>query len=178
MEHFKVKVIIVGEPGAGKTFIAKTTDICYPTKELGASIGKVSETFLETSCEMMLLTWTITEGRPKESTHLKYAEAAIIVCDLTNPETVLLVPVWADRVLNVVGEIPLFFAGNNADLGTQEDLNLLRRVADRFKSPCFPISSQDQESVRDLFKTIAHKLSDDLIGKGSEDYNTINQDNN
>ena len=142
MVYFKVKIIIVGEPGAGKSFIAKTTDACYPTRELGASIGKISMTFQDTSCEMTLITWAITQGRPRESTHLEHAQAAIIVCDLTKPDTVLLTPVWADRVLNIVGDIPLFFVANNADMGTSEDLNLLKRVANKFNSPCFPIHSE------------------------------------
>ena len=167
MVYFKVKIIIVGEPGAGKSFIAKTTDACYPTRELGASIGKITMNFQDTSCEMTLMTWAITKGRPKESTHLEHAQAAIIVCDLTKPDTVLLTPVWADRVFNIVGDIPIFFAANNAEMGTSEDLNLLKRVADKFNASCFPIQSEDRESVRELFRTIAQMLSNDLRSKKS-----------
>lgn len=165
VEIFKVKIIIVGEPGAGKSFIAKATDVCYPTRWIGASIGKIYETLQDTSCEMTLITWAITQGRPKEGTHLGHAQAAIIVCDLTKPDTVVLTPMWADRVLNNVGDIPLFFAANNADIGTSDDLDLLRRVANKFNSSCFPISSQDQKSAREVFRAIAQVLSDNLSGK-------------
>jgi GTPase SAR1 family protein len=163
--YFKVKIIIVGEPGAGKSFIAKTTDACYPTREIGASIGKITMNFQDTSCEMTLITWAITQGRPKESTHLEHSQAAIIVCDLTKPDTVLLTPVWADRVHNIVGDIPLFFAANNADMGTSDDINLLKRVANKFNSSCFPIHSEDRKSARKLFRTIAQVLSENLSSK-------------
>lgn len=163
--YFKVKIIIVGEPGAGKSFIAKTTDSCYPTREIGASIGKITMNFEDTSCEMTLMTWAVTTGRPKESTHLEHSQAAIIVCDLTKPDTVLLTPVWADRILNVAGNIPIFFAANNADMGTSEDLNLLKRVANKFNSPCFPIHSEDRKSARKLFSLIAQVLSEDFRDK-------------
>lgn len=165
VKKYKIKIIIAGEPGAGKSFIAKTTDACYPTRWIGASIGKISETFKNTSFEMTLITWTITHGRPKERTHLRYAEAAIIVSDLTRPETVELTSEWANKILNIVGDIPLFFAANNADLGTSDTLNRLEKVASRFNSPCFTIKSEDRKSARALLRKVAQVLLENLMSK-------------
>jgi signal recognition particle receptor subunit beta len=165
----KTKIIIAGEPGAGKSFIAQTADACVASKEIGVSIGKIKETIKDTSNEMTLMTWAITEGRPKESTHLDYASAAIIVCDLTKPKTVFETTEWAHRVLNYAGNIPLFFAANNANLGSQDIYRQLRRVAHNFNSPCFPIPGNDRKSARDLLRFIAWKLSENITGEDAED---------
>ncbi|UCG70267.1 MAG: hypothetical protein JSV09_04420 [Thermoplasmata archaeon] len=158
MKKLKLKIIIAGEPGAGKSFLAKTTDVCYPTREIGVSIGKISETIKGTSFEMTLLTWTVTSGRPKESTHLKYADAAIIVCDLTRPDTVDVSWEWANRILKITGDIPIYFAANNVNQRTKDTLNRLKNIANKFNSPCFPIKSRDRKSARKIFRAIAQGL--------------------
>ncbi len=165
MKSIKTKIIITGEPGAGKSFIAQATDACVASQEIGVSIGKISETIHDTSCEITLMTWAITGGRPKESTHLDYASAAIIVCDITKPETVFLTSEWANRILNYIGDIPLFFAANNVDLGASDTYRRLRKVAHKYNSACFPIRSEDRESARDLLKIIAWELSVDPKGE-------------
>jgi signal recognition particle receptor subunit beta len=164
----KTKIIIAGEPGAGKSFIVQTADACVASQEIGVSIGKISETIEETSNEMTLMTWAITEGRPKESTHMDFASAAIIVCDLTKPKTVSETTEWAHRVLNHAGNIPLFFAANNANLGSQDTYRQLRKVAHNFNSPCFPIPGNDRKSARDLLKFIAWELSEKFSSEDAE----------
>ena len=165
MKSIKTKIIITGEPGAGKSFIAQAADACIASQEIGVSIGKISETIQDTSCEITLMTWAITGGRPKESTHLDYASAAIIVCDLTKPQTVNSTSEWANRILNYIGDIPLFFAANNVDLGASDTYRRLRKVAHKYNSACFPIRSEDRESARDLLKIIAWELSVDPKGE-------------
>lgn len=162
LRKLKSKIIITGEPGAGKSFIAQATDACIPSQEIGVSIGKVSETIEETSHEITLMTWAITRGRPKKSTHFEDAHAAIVVCDLTKPKTVMLISKWADHILDFSGNIPIFFAGNNADLALPDTTRLLRKVANRYNSVYFPILKKDRESARDLFGLVAWELSDNI----------------
>ena len=169
LKTIKTKIIIAGEPGAGKSFIAQTADACVASQDIGVSIGKISETLEDSSQEMTLMTWAITEGRPKESTHMDFASAAIIVCDLTKPRTVTETTEWAHRVLSYAGNIPLFFAANNANLGSQDTYRQLRRVAHNFNSPCFPIPGNDRKSARDLLRFIAWELSEDLSSDDAED---------
>lgn len=164
VRNLKTKIIIAGEPGSGKSFISEAADVCVPSREIGVSIGKLSETFRESSCEMTLMTWAITNGRPKESTHLDFASAAIIVCDITKPDTVKLTPVWAERVQKYLGDIPLFFAVNNADSGSSDELHWVHRLAQEYKSTCFPIGSEDRKSARDLLRIVAHMVSENVIG--------------
>lgn len=150
---------MAGEPGSGKSFIAQTADACIPARKIGVSIGKVSEAFSDTSVEMTLLTWTITSHRPREQTHLKQAEAAIIVCDLTKPKTIEMTSTWADKIQEIAGDIPLFFAAINANLETWENVMWVRNVAQKYHSSIFPINTNDQDSARKLFRTIAQVLA-------------------
>lgn len=163
VKNVKVKIIMAGEPGAGKSFIAKTADACIPARNIGVSIGKVSESFSDTSVEMTLLTWTISDNRPTKKSHLKQAEAAIIVCDITKPETVDRIPFWADRIQNIAGNIPIFFAAINTHIEHWETVVWLRDMTRRYNSTYFPIIKDDLASARNLFRTIAEILALNFI---------------
>ncbi len=170
----KAKILIVGEPGAGKSFIAKSTDACLPVRKIGASIGKIFETFSNLSCDMTLITWAITKGRPRKSTHIKNSDAAVIVCDLTRPDTVDQIPQWANSILDIDGDIPLFFVANNAEAGTSDTKKRFRGLAWEFKSPCYLIKSGDQTSIRNIFRAIAKKLSENIMNIVYVDYEEEN----
>jgi signal recognition particle receptor subunit beta len=168
LKKLKSKIIITGEPGAGKSFIAQATDACIPSQEIGVSIGKISETIEETSLEMTLMTWAITEGRPKKSTHLENAHAAIIVCDISKPKTVIQSTEWANRILDFSGDIPLFFVANNADIESSDTSRLLRKVAHRYNSAYYPIFKKERKSARDLLGLIAWEISDNMTNKRTD----------
>jgi hypothetical protein len=169
LKNVKVKIIIAGEPGSGKSYIAQAVDACIPARRIGVSIGKVSEPLQNTSVEMTLLTWTITWGRPMEKTHLKQAEAAIIVCNLERPETVKKTPLWAERIQEIAGGIPLYFAAINTNLETWEEFEWLKEKAGKYDSTCFPIDMHDLHSARKLFKTIAQHLAEDFLERKKVD---------
>jgi GTPase SAR1 family protein len=165
LRKFKAKILIVGEPKAGKSFIAETTEACMPFKEIGVSIGRTKVFFQDAECEMTLLTWTVTQGRPKETTYFDDTAAAIIVSDLKRHETVRLSAEWAQNILDRLGNIPLFFVANNADLGQPNALNYLSDIAQRFNSSLYPINSEDEKSAKGIFNRIAKKLYENL-GQG------------
>lgn len=162
LRKFKAKILIVGEPKAGKSFIAETTEACLPFKEIGVSIGRTTIPFRDTECEMTLITWTVTKGRPRETTYFDDASAAIIVSDLNRPSTVRLSADWAQNILDRVGDIPLFFVATNADLGEPNTLEYIKDIAHRFNSSVSPVNSEDQKSAREIFKTIADVISKNI----------------
>jgi signal recognition particle receptor subunit beta len=168
MKKLKSKIIITGEPGAGKSFIAKATDVCVASQEIGVSIGKISETIEETSHEITLLTWAVTQGRPKKSTHLEHAHAAIIVCDISKPKTVIQSSEWANMILNYSGDIPLFFVANHADSDSTDSSRLLRKISHRYNSMYYPIFKNERKSARDLLGLVAWEISDNMINKRAD----------
>jgi hypothetical protein len=173
VKNVKVKIIMAGEPGAGKSFIAKAADVCVPARKIGVSIGKVSEAIEDASVEMTLLTWTISWGQPKQKSHFKQAEAAIIVSDITKPETVKMAPLWAERINELAGDIPLFFAAINPYLEYWEDFAWLMDVAKKHNSSCYQIDRHDLSSARALFRAIAKSLADDFISRKKAEQDQI-----
>jgi hypothetical protein len=173
VKNVKVKIIMAGEPGAGKSFIAQTADACIPARKIGVSIGKVSEAFSDTSVEMTLLTWTISDKRPTKTTHLKQAEAAIIVCDITKPETVDKTPYWADRIHDIAGDIPIFFAAINAHIEYWDKVIWLRDIAKKYNSTYYPINKDDLVSARKLFRTIAEMLALEFLERKKTELESV-----
>jgi hypothetical protein len=158
VKTLRAKIIIAGAPGSGKSFFAQATDACITAKQFGVSIGKISETFSDTSLEMELIIWTLTQGRPKESTHMEFAEAAIVLCDLTKPTTLRLIPRWAGRISSVSGNIPIIFVASNVNPENWDYFLRLKHLAQKYNSACFPISGHDLGSVRNIFRIIAQLL--------------------
>jgi signal recognition particle receptor subunit beta len=162
-KNLKSKIIITGEPGSGKSLLAQAADTCVSTQEMGVSIGKMTKMMQGSEYEMTLITWAITNGRPKESTYLNQAHAAIVVCDTSKPETVIETNKWAARILKFSGDIPIFFAANNIEKGTPDTIRQLRDVAQKYNSSLYPILGKDRETARDLLGLIAWELSENLI---------------
>jgi signal recognition particle receptor subunit beta len=162
-KNLKSKIIITGEPGSGKSFLAEAADKCVASQEIGVSVGKMKKTMEENEYEMTLITWALTEGRPKESTYLDEAHAAVIVCDLSKPETVAQTHKWAKRILKFSGDIPLYFAVNNLENAKPQAYKNLRNVANMYNSSFYPIVKKDRETARDLLSLIAWELSENII---------------
>ena len=80
-------------------------------------------------------------------------------------------------ILKIDGDIPLFFVANNAGTGTSDTKKRFRDFAWEFKSPCYLIKSGDQTSIRNIFRAIAKKLSEEIIGivyvDIEEEYNLV-----
>ena len=109
MEEYKLKLIIAGEPEAGKTEVANAADACLPLRPFGVSIGKKFDGSLDVNCNLTLMIWTLTERRPRETTFYTGTDGAIIVCNLLKRRTISRMTKWADSIRNNVGRIPLFF---------------------------------------------------------------------
>jgi signal recognition particle receptor subunit beta len=162
-KNLKSKIIITGEPGSGKTLLSQAADTCVASPEIGVSVGKMKKRLDDTEYEMTLITWAVTDGRPKESTYLDQAHAAIVVCDTSRPETVAQTSKWAARILKFSGDIPIFFAANNIEKGSPDTIRQLRDVAQKFNSSLYPILGKDRETARDLLGLIAWELSENIV---------------
>lgn len=158
MLEYKFKLIIAGEPGAGKTEIANAADACLPLRPFGVSISKKFDATLDVNCNMTLMMWTLSERRPKETTFYTGANGAIIVCNLEKWSTISKMIKWADSINSNIGEIPLFFIGNNYDLADPDHINLLKKIAKSYESPWYYINYEDKDEVKEVFNSVARKL--------------------
>jgi GTPase SAR1 family protein len=158
MEDYKFKLIIAGEPGAGKTEIANAADACLPLRPFGVSISKKFDGSLDVNCNLTLMIWTLSERRPKETTFYTGADGAIIVCNLQKWQTISKMIKWAESINDNLERIPLFFIGNNYDLAEPDHIDLLKKIAKSYKSPWYYINYDDRDEVKEVFNSVARKL--------------------
>jgi GTPase SAR1 family protein len=158
MEVYKFKLIIAGEPGAGKTEIANAADACLPLRPFGVSISKKFDGSLDVNCNLTLMIWTLSEGRPRETTFYTGADGAIIVCNLQKWVTITKMKKWADSINSNIKGIPLFFIGNNYDLADTDHIDQLKKIARSYDSPWYYINYQDKIEVEEVFNSVARKI--------------------
>jgi GTPase SAR1 family protein len=167
MKEIMIKVIVAGEPGSGKSIIAEVNDACLPLRQLGVSIGLKTIAQKETQCCMTFITWTLTEGRPKDTSYFEGSKAAVIVSDLTRKHTIKKMKIWAESIVKSVGNIPLVFVGNNVEKAKGKNVEMALKIAKSYDSPMVLTSLEDKESIEKVFiqilKSIDQKLWDKKI---------------
>jgi hypothetical protein len=151
MKELVMKVVVAGEPGSGKSMISQVNDACISLRPLGVSIGLKSIPDEEQQCKMTFTTWTLTKGRPRDSTYLKGTRAAIIVSNLTKVRTVKKMGMWAKSIIQGVGNIPLVFVGNNADGAPHDTVDMIKKIAWSFDAPVMLTRLDDRSSVEEIF---------------------------
>lgn len=157
----RLKVIIVGDPGAGKRNIAKGADVCMPFKSLGVSLGKKINMDKKINYKLTLLFWTLTKGRPRQTTYFNGAGAAIIVSDLKSKASIDKMHYWATSIIENVGKIPLFFIGTKEKAGSNRNLNYLAELANEFNGRYFILVRSQQDGLKPILKSIAKHLAKD-----------------
>lgn len=174
-EQIKKNIILLGDGAVGKTslikrFVLDQFDDKYITT-IGTKVTK-KEIFVgteENGADMTLLVWDILGQKGYRYTQaLSFGgiEGAILVADSTRPETLQsLREYWIPSILTVVGQIPMVFLGNKADLdrersfGLKELQGLAQEVSKNGEEKnCFLTSAKTGDSVEDSFYAIADTL--------------------
>lgn len=168
----RLKVIIVGESGSGKNSVAKGADICVPFKTFGVSIGKKTNIDKKINYKLTLIFWTLTKGRPLETTYFHGASAAIIVGDLGSKRSINKMRKWAGTIHEHLGKIPLFFIGTKENSKAPKSISPLIKLADDFNSHYFILSRSKEDRLKPIFKSIAKHLGR-MYSKLFEDDNYI-----
>lgn len=155
----RLKILIVGEPGAGKGKVAKGTDVCVPFKSLGVSLGKKVNLHKRINYRLTMIFWTLTEGRPKKTTYFNGASGAIIVGNLKKRGSIKKMGLWADILLSQCGWIPIYFVGTLNNIRETKKEENLARLANEYNSDYFMLSSLKGDSLDKIFNEIGQDLA-------------------
>lgn len=155
----RIKVIIVGEPGAGKKHVASSADVCMPFKTLGVSLGKKTNLDKKINYQLTLLFWTLTKGRPKKTTYFEGAGAAIIIGNINQRRSLKTMQSWAKSIRENLGTIPLFFIGTIENSKSKKNQRLLSKLAEQFNSRYFVLSHDQEFRLKTIMKSIARHIA-------------------
>ncbi len=167
------KVVLLGEPAVGKTsmvrrFVEDSYDDSY-LSTIGSNVSRKSVNLTSSgggAIQLTMMVWDIAGHRVCDTLKHAYyrgAHAAIIVCDITRQPTFEALPNWADNLKEVVGDIPLVFVGNKADLrefAVVDEADLID-LSRSFDARYFSASARTGENVELIFHEIGQKLTSD-----------------
>jgi hypothetical protein len=154
---------VAGEPGSGKSILSEVNDACISLRKLGVSIGLKTMEDEDAQVVMTFITWTLTEGRPRDTSYMRGTRAAVIVCDLTKGKTINKMKKWAKSLKKGVGEVPLIFVGNNVDSAATSEVDLMLSTAKRYDAPVVLTRLTDKGSIEEIFIQIIKAIGLDNL---------------
>lgn len=167
--QYKIKLVIIGEPGVGKTSLVKKLVTGQFSKDYKASIGTnmfIKEQKIDSggnSIDIILQLWDIAgQERWINMRHLYYAgtQAAIIVGDLTRKRTFDQIEMfWYPDLVKYCGKIPFILIANKHDIEkeiTEDELDIL--VKKIKPGSFFYTSAKNGMNVDEAFVTISKQV--------------------
>lgn len=159
--YYEFKVLLVGDPAVGKTsLILKYVENRFE-REYKASIGvdfayKIIEVGEKVS---RLIIWDIASQErfaPYRSSFYKQTDGAMIVFDLTRPETLEAIESWMREIREHAGDVEILLIGNKTDLKKKRALKEadIQPWIDRYGCRYVETSAMSGDGVEEAFETL------------------------
>jgi len=170
MATISKKVCMLGEFAVGKTSLVKRFIFARFDDRYMSTIGvKVSRKSLVIPREgavidLNMMLWDLAgseEFSHVRASYLRGAAGAILVCDLTRPETLPALDQYMTDLHTVNPNVKLVIAANKADLETERRIDdaQVAEVAASLRAPFFLTSAQTGLAVNDMFRTLGLRLA-------------------
>ncbi len=160
------KICMLGDFSVGKTslieqFVYNRFDDRY-LSTIGVKISRKSVDLGNNTLAHLLL-WDLAGGEEfsgSQSSYLRGAAGALLVCDLTRKETLSATKNYADQLLAIQPKASLIIAANKCDLTDQHEINEtdLESLAAQLGVQFFITSAKTGEQVEDAFFTLASEV--------------------
>jgi small GTP-binding protein len=172
------KICLLGDPSVGKTslirrFVLDEFEDSYITT-IGTKVTK-KEVLVPVSARQMevyltLMIWDVAGQQEYKMFHrmyLKGVEGVFSVCDLTRKETVNSMKKYVTVVKENVGDVPIVFLFNKADLTDRIEVQVddVRKIESYKQIPCYKTSAKSGENVNDAFITLSRAMVDLWLAK-------------
>ncbi len=159
------KICLLGDFAIGKTslirrFVEGRFDESY-LSTIGTHISRKPLKIGEQ--ELVLLIWDLAGGDKFSAVMASYyrgAAGAMLVCDLTRPETLSILDRYAQEFWSVNPQTPLILVGNKVDLIEQRRISdaELAAFAQTLHAPWFTSSAKTGENVETCFVTLGELI--------------------
>lgn len=168
-----LKICFLGDSSVGKTslirkFVFDTFDDSY-LMTMGTKVTKKTVTIdapeLDKKFNVTFMIWDIIgdihfRGLLHHS-YLHGAAGALLVCDITRPETLESLTTWVESLqMESEEEVPVVFMGNKCDLANEQKLNQddVKKLADVYSSLWLLTSAKTGQNVEEAFKELGKKM--------------------
>jgi small GTP-binding protein len=168
MEEFVRKICICGDPSVGKTSLIRRFVVGQFNEKyistLGTVVSKKNIYVQDKDSEVKLLIWDISgqaEFKRIHASAFRDATGAIIVCDITRPETARHTYSWISNLYEYAGKkIPVIILTNKIDLAESKlnFVNNIKTILDDNQYPVYPTSAKTGRNVEMVFRTLAESI--------------------
>jgi small GTP-binding protein len=169
MPAISKKVCLLGDFAVGKTSLVRRFVYSLFDDKYISTIGvKVSRKTLVVPranqvVDLTIMLWDLAgseEFTPVRASYLRGAAGAVLVCDLTRPETLASMETYVDDLLGVNPNAQLVLAANKRDLIEQQLLTLaeIERVAADLNATYYLTSAKTGDDVETLFRHLGRLL--------------------
>lgn len=171
MKSISKKICLLGDFAVGKTSLVRRFVLNVFEDKYISTIGvKVSRKTVITPgpddlIEVTLMLWDLAgseEFDQVRASYLRGASGAVLVCDLTRPETLTSVATYVADLQRVSPQaIHLVLAANKNDLTDQRriDQAALEHIAASLNAPLFLTSARVGDEVETLFRHLSRSLT-------------------
>ena len=163
------KICLLGDFAVGKTSLVRRFVYALFDDKYISTIGvKVSRKTVvlpseEEVVELTLMLWDLAGSEAfsrMRASYMRGAVGAVLVCDVTRPETLESLLTYAEDLRRVNPEAQFVFAGNKSDLEDEQVLMLedIERLAAGLGAPCFLTSAKTGQDVEALFRRLGQSV--------------------
>jgi len=172
---YKLKLLLLGEGGVGKTSLMRRFVYNQFSDDYISTIGVnvVKKTATIASDDVLFLIWDILGQKTHKSIHKSYykgSQGAMVVCDLTRPETSRAMSEWISDLFDAEGEMPLVLLGNKHDLVDDGQIAVvqerLKWLADKYAAPRYITSAKTGENVEKAYEEIGVRIIKEMGVEG------------
>jgi small GTP-binding protein len=161
--QFVKKICLLGDGEVGKTslirrYVLDRYDDQYQ-QTFGAKVCKKTLDLENVSLTLMI--WDVLGQKTNKSLHSTYyagANGALLVCDMTRPETFEHLKQWSADLFEVSGRIPIIILGNKCDLEMRIDPLDLENFAATLGCSVMLTSALTGQNVQEAFQALGEKL--------------------
>ena len=168
-----LKICFLGDSSVGKTslirkFVFDTFDDSY-LMTMGTKVTKKTVTVdapdLDKKFNVTFMIWDIIgdihfRGLLHHS-YLHGAAGALLVCDITRPETLESLTTWVESLqMESEENVPVVFMANKCDMANDKKLNQddVKKLADVYSSLWLLTSAKTGQNVEEAFKVLGKKM--------------------
>jgi Ras-related protein Rab-22 len=176
----EVKVVLLGDTGVGKSSLVLrfVTNNFKPYSESTIGASFMSKMITVESKQIKFQIWD-TAGQEKYHSlapmYYRGAAAAIIVYDITRPNTFNILKNWVEELRSKgPKDIAIAIAGNKADLANRREVDqaMAQAYAEEIGAMYVETSAKDDLNVQDIFVKLSYRLpappqTDSSILKGT-----------